>query len=263
MRAIMTRLFNGGTRTLNRSRAELGLAPIAGVIDQFLHVDRLLVMTSASFDFPTEHLPAHVQYVGPVLDDPTWAPVNWETPWPRDNSDPIVLVGFSSTFQNQGEVIRRCVEALSSLKVRGIVTLGEQLNVSEFASTRNVVVARSAPHQIILEQAAAIITHCGHGTAMKAMFAGVPAVCIPMGRDQNDTAARIVARGAGIRLKTKSSAARIAEAVRSVLNDPAYRNAARALGARIRAELAAKDPADALLESLHRARDVSAASVSE
>ena len=255
MRRIMTRLFNGGTRTLNHCRAELGLPPIAGVIDQFLHVDRMLVLTSKSFDFPTKHLPRHVQYVGPVLDDPIWAPVTWQTPWPRDNSDPIVLVGFSSTFQNQGEVVRRCVEALSSLKVRGIVTLGEQLNVSEFASTRNVVVARSAPHQIILEQAAAIITHCGHGTAMKALHAGVPAVCIPMGRDQNDTAARIVARGAGIRLKTKSSSARIAEAVTSVLNDPKYREGARALASRIRAELAAKDPADALLEGLRSGRD--------
>jgi hypothetical protein len=88
MRMIMTRLFNGGTRTLNRCRAGMGLPPIAGVIDQFLHVDRMLVLTSKSFDFRTEHLPRHVQYVGPVLDDPTWAPVTWQTPWPRDNSIP-------------------------------------------------------------------------------------------------------------------------------------------------------------------------------
>jgi MGT family glycosyltransferase len=161
-----------------------------------------------------------------------------------------VLVAFSSTFQDQGAVVRRCVEALSSLPVRGIVTLGEQLHISDFNSTRNVVVTKSAPHRLILEQAAAIITHCGHGTAMKAMCAGVPAVCIPMGRDQNDTAARIVARGAGIRVKTKTSPARIAEAVSAVLTNPAYREGARALGARIHAELKAKDPADALLESL-------------
>jgi UDP:flavonoid glycosyltransferase YjiC (YdhE family) len=46
-----------------------------------------------------------------------------------------VLVGLSSTFQNQGAIIRKCVEALSSVPVRGIVTLGEQLDVSEFNST--------------------------------------------------------------------------------------------------------------------------------
>jgi len=260
MRVIMTRLFNRGTRTLNRSRAEFKLAPIAGVIDQFLHVDRMLVLTSASFDFPTGHLPRHVQYVGPVLDDPAWTPAAWKAPWPGDNTDPIVLVAFSSTFQNQGSVVRRCVEALSSLPVRGIVTLGEQLHVSDFNSSRNVVVAKSAPHRLILEQAAAIITHCGHGTAMKAMCAGVPAVCIPMGRDQNDTAARIVARGAGIRIKIKASPARIAEAVTSLLTNPSYREGARALGARIRAELEAKDPADALLECLPRGNGVSASS---
>ena len=45
-------------------------------------------------------------------------------------------------------------------------------------------------------------------------------VCIPMGRDQNDTAARVVHHGAGVRLSTRSSAARIAAAVREVLEDP-------------------------------------------
>ena len=84
-----------------------------------------------------------------------------------------------------------------------------------------------------------------------------------MGRDQNDTAARIVARGAGIRLKTKDSAERIAEAVRSVLNNPSYRDRARALSSRIRAELAAKDPSDALLDSLDRARNAAAAIAAE
>ncbi len=79
----------------------------------------------------------------------------------------------------------------------------------------------------------------------------MPAVCIPMGRDQNDTAARIVVRGAGIRLKIKDSPARIAEAVMSVITNPTYRESAKALGARIHAQLEARDPADALLESLN------------
>ena len=184
------------------------LPPIGGVIDQFLHVDRLLVLTSPSFDFHTDHLPKHVHHVGPVLDDPSWSPQSWQPPWPASNEDPIVLVGLSSSFQNQGPVIRNCVEALSSLPVRGIVTLGEQLRGSEFASSANVVVTQSAPHRLVLEHASAIITHCGHGTAIKAMCAGVPAVCIPMGRDQNDTAARIVERGAGVRLKTSATAAK-------------------------------------------------------
>jgi len=250
LRTMMTRLFNTGTRSLNAARAEMNLPPIGGVIDQFLHLDRLLVLTSASFDFHSDHLSKHVVYAGPVLDDPTWSPGSWTPPWPAENTDPIVLVGLSSSFQNQGPIIRKCVEALSSLPVRGIVTLGEQLNAQEFASTKNVVVTQSAPHRLVLEQASAIITHCGHGTAIKAMCAGVPAVCIPMGRDQNDTAARIVARGAGVRLKTKASVTKIANSVALVLADRSFRTKAKALGARINAELAAKGPVDTLLEAL-------------
>jgi hypothetical protein len=56
---------------------------------------------------------------------------------------------------------------------------------------------RSAPHGEILRQASLLITHCGHGTTLKALAAGVPMVCMPMGRDQNDTAARVVHASAG------------------------------------------------------------------
>jgi UDP:flavonoid glycosyltransferase YjiC (YdhE family) len=63
---------------------------------------------------------------------------------------------------------------------------------------------------------------------MKALAAGVPMVCIPMGRDQNDTAARLVHHGVGVRLPPRASATRIARAVHDVLTDDRFRmNAAR------------------------------------
>jgi UDP:flavonoid glycosyltransferase YjiC (YdhE family) len=63
---------------------------------------------------------------------------------------------------------------------------------------------------------------------MKALAAGVPMVCIPMGRDQDGTAARVVAQGAGVQLPTSASSADIRAAVRDVLDHGEYRaNAAR------------------------------------
>jgi UDP:flavonoid glycosyltransferase YjiC (YdhE family) len=35
---------------------------------------------------------------------------------------------------------------------------------------------------------------------IKALAAGVPLVCLPMGRDQEDTAARVTLSGSGVRL---------------------------------------------------------------
>jgi UDP:flavonoid glycosyltransferase YjiC (YdhE family) len=251
LRTIMTRAFNSGTPLLNRARAELGLQPLGGVIDQFLDVDQFLLLTSQDFDFPGE-LPPHVRYAGPVLDDPSWCDAGgaWELPWPSDVDGPIVLVGLSSTFQDQAPLIRRIIAALSTLPVRGLVTLGEQMDHERFESTKNVVVTRSAPHGVVLRQAAAVITHCGHGTAIKAMCAGVPVVCIPMGRDQNDTAARIVARDAGLRLTPKARAPAIALALSRVLKEPGFRLGARALGAKIEAGLTARSPADVLLDGV-------------
>lgn len=53
-------------------------------------------------------------------------------------------------------------------------------------------------------------------------------VCIPMGRDQNDTAARVTHHGAGVRLSAKAPTETIRRAVVQVLDRPSFRaNAAQ------------------------------------
>jgi MGT family glycosyltransferase len=145
-----------------------------------------------------------------------------------------VLVGFSSTYQDQGPILRRVVEALSALPVRAVVTLGQMLDPGEVGSSANVAVVASVPHRSVLPQASLVISHCGHGTTIKALAAGVPLVCIPMGRDQNDTAARVVEAGAGVRLATRASADRIRTAVSQVLGDHRFADNAARLATAIR-----------------------------
>jgi UDP:flavonoid glycosyltransferase YjiC (YdhE family) len=129
------------------------------------------------------------------------------------------------------------VKALAGLRVRALVTLGEMLAEGEVQSTGAVVVVRSAPHAEVLRQASLLITHCGHGTTLKALAAGVPIVCMPMGRDQDDTAARVVHAGAGVRLRPRSSAETIGKAVTQVLADDRYRTNAQRAGEAILREL--------------------------
>ena len=78
-----------------------------------------------------------------------------------------------------------------------------------------------------------MVSHCGHGTTIKAMASGVPMVCIPMGRDQNDTAARVVHHGAGVRLSPRASAEKVRTAVARVLADDRFAQSARRLAAAI------------------------------
>lgn len=228
MRAAVNRIVRKGLPPVNRARARYGLAPLSSFYDQALSADRILVLTNALFDYASSSVPANVHYVGPVLDDPGWVEP-WTPPWPDSDRRPLVLVGFSSTYQDQGPLLRRVVEALSSLAVRAVVTVGQRLDPGQVTATPNVAVVASAPHAQVLGEAALVVSHCGHGTTIKALAAGVPMVCIPMGRDQNDTAARVVHHGAGVRLSPKASVADIRGAVTKVLGDDRFRAGARRL----------------------------------
>jgi UDP:flavonoid glycosyltransferase YjiC (YdhE family) len=89
----------------------------------------------------------------------------------------------------------------------------------------------------VLPHTAAVVTHAGHGTVIKSLAAGVPLVCLPLGRDQLDNAARVAYHGAGIRLKPKTGPDAIAAAVRRVVDEPAFAAGARRLAAAIADDL--------------------------
>ena len=155
----MLSIFDKALPRLNETRRGLGLAPLRSFFDQALETaEGFLVLTSAAFDFTSPFVSPNVRYVGPILDDPQWAEP-WTPPWSPENRDPLVLVGFTSTFQDQGPVLRNVVKALATLPVRALVTLGEMLPAAEVPSTGSVVVVRSAPHREVLRQASAVVTH--------------------------------------------------------------------------------------------------------
>ncbi len=223
--AITNRVVKGGLPDLNAARAEHGLPPLTSFYEQILEVDRILVLSSEAFDAASPSVPSNVRYVGPIFDDPVWADP-WSSPWPKTNTDPLVVVGFTSVYQNQAPLLQRVVDALSSLQVRAVVALGQMLSTSELVAPGNVAIVQSAPHSVLLKEASAVVSHCGHGTTMKTLAVGVPMVCIPMGRDQDETAARVVSLGAGIQLPDSAAAAEIKDAVRAVLDEEAYKAAA-------------------------------------
>lgn len=247
------RLWKPGLLWINETRRRYGLPPATDLMAQADELDAVYVLTTRAFDFEATSLPANVRYTGPQLDDPDWA-APWTLPWPATDTRPLVLVSLSSTFQNQASVLRSCLAALAALPVRALVTVGPAVRPADFPSPGpHVSVVQSAPHTQVLPHARAIVTHCGHGTVMKALAAGVPVVAIPMGRDQPDTAARIVGRHAGVRLKPAAGAAEIAHAIQRVIDDPSFAAAAREQADAIRRETAAFDIAGDI-ERLARGR---------
>ncbi|MET0458499.1 MAG: glycosyltransferase [Ilumatobacteraceae bacterium] len=241
--AVMQRVWDKGRDRLDEVRAECGLPPVRHFMDQARAARRHLIMTSADFDFPGR-LPDNARYVGPVLDDPTWTGTEaWTAP---AGTDPLVLVSLSSTFQDHEATLQRIVDAMGTLRVRAVVTTGPAIDPSSITAAPNVTVVAAAPHRQVLAEAAAIVTHGGHGTVVKALAAGVPLVVLPHGRDQADNAVRVSTRRAGVTLKRTARPAAIADAVRKVLDDPGYRDAAGRLGAAIRSDAAGSALVDEL-----------------
>jgi UDP:flavonoid glycosyltransferase YjiC (YdhE family) len=156
---------------------------------------------------------------------------------------------MSTTYMRQERALRRCVDAVSKLPVRALVTVGPSLDPAAFHGGQNLAVVGSAPHDQVFPRASAVITHAGMGTVMRALAHGLPLVCMPQGRDQHDIAARVRWHGAGLRLGPRASAAKIRAALHRVLHQPSFREAAERLRQAIQADLVA-DRAIAELEAL-------------
>jgi MGT family glycosyltransferase len=245
LRQIVMRSFGSGLPKLNAARVEHGLPPVANIVEHLTGHELTLVLTSQAFDFVPDPLPRGVRYVGPQLDDPTWA-APWTSPWPESHEDPLVLVSLGSTFQNQGALVRRIIEALGALPVRGLVTLGGQFDGETFAPPPNVVVTPSAPHAAVMPHARAVVCHGGHGTVMKALSHGLPVACVPFGRDQADNARRAEHCGAGVMLKKGSSIEALRTAIATLVSDGPHRDAA----ARMRDVIARERESDAAAREL-------------
>jgi MGT family glycosyltransferase len=238
IRAATRLAYQEGLPALNAARAAMGLSPLADVFDQLGAAGRILLATSRAFDFD-QAPPAPYRYVGPYLADPAWAG-DWRPPWAAGDGRPLALVSFSSMYQAQEAALRRVIAALGGMDVRGLVTLGPILRAEDFPAPPNVFVTPHAPHSRIFPETAVMITHAGHASTLRPLMAGAPLVCLPLGRDQLDNAARVAERGAGLRLPPDAAPDEIAAAVATILGDPRYKAAAQALGARITADWAAR-----------------------
>ncbi len=220
---------------LNDARAVLGLAPLRSAFQQYDRAARTLVLVSAAFDHPGRRSPANIQYVGTPIED--GGVTSWVSPWATTDRRPLIVVSLSTLNQGQAPLMRRILLAVAAIEeIRVLVTLGPALDPAEFSIPPNVSVERFVPHSAVLPDAAVLVTQCGLGTIAKAIGCGVPLLCIPLLGDQPDNAARVVARGAGIRIEHDVRPKDIAVAIRRLLTEPSFREAASRLAATLRQE---------------------------
>lgn len=252
--AARDRLLNGVTRrfsaaglpVLNDVRAEHGLTPLKNWEDQLLGVRAIYVMTAPELDFSSRaDLPANVHYVGPAF-EPFQA--DWESPWPAENTDPLVLISFSTSYMNQGKLAQRVLDAVAGLRVRALLTAGPALDTSHLRIPDNARSVAFIAHRTVLPHASLVITHAGWQTVNAALADSVPLVCIPDGRDQPDNAARVVVAHAGVRVSKKSSPSKLRGVIASALENQSIKRGARTMAD----ALARSDGATVIADELER-----------
>jgi len=184
----------------------------------------VLHATDPIFDYGHTALPPRHHYVGPLI---------WEAAAPLPEyldkpGDPWVLVTLSSQMQDDLPLARMAIGVLSHLPVRVLLTIGGGYQADQLGPLPgNVRVEQYVPHVAVLERSRLLLSHAGHGSALKALWYGVPMVLVPWGRDQPGVAARAEHLGVA-RVVSRDSLTELAlaEAVKDVQDDPRYQNKA-------------------------------------
>jgi MGT family glycosyltransferase len=214
----------------SRIREALGLQPLGSpsMIEQLERAAKVLVLTPESFDFAGAPRTDETHYVGPIFHPRVPVPPD-DLGFSPSDQRPLVLVSLSTTSQRQDEALPPILEALSRLPVRGLLTLGGVDARVPLTVPPNVAVRDHVPHDSIMGQVSAVVSHGGLSTVMTSLAHGVPLVCIPQGRDQPLNAERVEACGVGINLPIDADPQVIADAVSAVLDQPGFREAARSM----------------------------------
>jgi MGT family glycosyltransferase len=217
-------MWRGMIARLDGMRREAGYQSLPP-LDALWRPRDLIVSTSLSeFDAPIAPGWENVRHVGPVLEDERFA-IPTPLPWPESDPTPLALVSFSTGFEQRNvDKVQRALDALADLPVHVVATTGGIVAPNELAAPGNAVVLNYAAHDPIMRRAAVVVTHGGHGTAMRALRHGVPMVVIPgLAGDQPFVAAAVEEWGAGRALPGDADALMMREATRIVLVDPSYR----------------------------------------
>lgn len=240
----LVEMFEPAIALLNAQRRELGLPPIASLADIHDACDASLVALPAEFEPDAGDAPNVIRF-GPVLDAPPIATPSGAVDV-HDGTIPIVLVSLSTSEQGQADLLQRCADAVAGLPVRAIVTTGPSIDPATVRRGENTQVVSYVPHADLLAKVSLVITHAGLGTVMAALGAGVPLLCVPMGRDQFFNAERTEALGAGRMLPPDAGVSMIAAAAAEILGDGAFTDAAKRMATTIGSYEGARGAADAL-----------------
>ena len=209
-----------------------GLDTYERPVDAAAASDLILSATFEAFDRPDEGLPSHLVHLGPLrAAGDAAAPASVQRSMP---DRPWVVVSLSTSFMDQLDLLQRMADALAGLPVEGLITTGPSIAPSRLRLPGNVTAVPFASHDEILPRADLLITHAGHGTVAAGALAGVPMLCVPMGRDQPMVAERMRELGLATVYAADEDVSVLGRAIEAALDDDALGERSRSFAAEAR-----------------------------
>jgi MGT family glycosyltransferase len=214
-----------GRRELNDTRTALGLPPVTRLHGGLS--DRLcLVGTFPQLEYPRDWAP-EVHVVGPML----WEPPYEDTAVPAGD-EPLVLVAVSTAQDPDHELLQTALVGLAQAPVRVLAATNRKPLRHPVAVPANVKLVDWISYSRTMPRCAAVISHAGHGTVVRALASGAPVLAVPHSGDMGENAARVDWAGVGARLPWRLlGPTALRYALQRVVDDPALAERARALKA--------------------------------
>ncbi len=212
-----------GRVELNRTRARLGLSPLAHVHGGISR-ELAIVGTFPQLEYPRAW-PANVHVVGPLM----WEPPTQEVELPPGKG-PLVLIAPSTAQDSQHTLLRAALRGLADAPVRVLATWNRRLPPRPLPVPRNARLVDWISYSRTMPQSDVVVCHAGHGTLARALASGCAVVAAPAVGDMNENAARLDWAGAGVRVPRRFVHPRsIRLAVERALGEPSIRACAREL----------------------------------
>ncbi|WP_456659910.1 glycosyltransferase [Bradyrhizobium sp. JR3.5] len=134
-------------------------------------------------------------------------------------------------------MFQRVINAVGAIDIEAVFTTGPHLDIADLRAPKNVHLVCGAPHDSVMRDVSLVISQGGHGTVTRSIINALPQLILPMGRDQSANAARVEAKGVGLRLGPTASEPEIAAAIKQLIAGPQFKVAARKLGEVIKADI--------------------------
>lgn len=239
-------------------REQAGFGNLPAVDELWRGMDRIVCTAIVSFDASPAPGWELARHVGPVLETEKVAkPL--ALPWPENDPTPLALVSFSTGFEQRNlDKLQRTLDAIAGLPLHAVVTTGGIVRPDELRAPANALVVNFADHDPILARASLVVTHGGHGTAMRSLRHGLPMVLLPgLAADQPHIAALMQEWGVGRSLPGDAEASAIRAAIQDILSNPSFRARARQRSTALRGvdgAAVAADEVEALVVSGRRFR---------